>query len=426
MRLTCAPQSFTFDADPDTLQVVLYGKRDREHPERASTGAQVKRRFRTEKMQPAPKAWDFLSLALSVVTADLAEPRDFSPDGWTRDFDLTVAVADPEFWTTQAELVETSLAFLTTDRWRMRFVDGGELGEKPKVHEPPSEDSVVLISGGLDSLIGTIDLVKNGGKPLAVSQVVRGDADKQKAFAAKIGPLRRLEFNHNASTPEPEASLSQRSRSLIFIAFGVAVASALAAHQQGGEVPLYICENGFIAVNPPLTPARIGALSTRTAHPLFLDRIQRLLDACGLRVRLENPYRHRTKGEMLASCTDQELLKSLASTSTSCSRFLRHGYRQCGRCMPCQIRRAAFLKWGETDATPYVFEDIGANGPEHSGFDDVRSVAMALAQIDSEGLDSWVGSSLSRVLLADYSSLREVISRGMGELAALHERYRVK
>lgn len=425
MRLICAPKSFAFEPDSEALQVVLYGHRDRQG-ERASVGALVKRRFVLNKLVVHPRAWDFLSLALAVVTADFAEPRDFSPDGWTREFDLTVAVTEPDLWTAHKGAIEAALAFLTTDRWRLRFIAGGDAFEAPADRILPPEESVALLSGGLDSLIGAIDLVKAGKKPLAVSQIVRGDAEKQVQFAQRLGPLRHLVFNHNAITPDSQATLSQRSRSLIFVAFGVAAATTLESYEAGGEVPLYICENGFIAINPPLTGARLGSLSTRTAHPLFLGRIQGILDACGLRVKLDNPYRHQTKGEMLASCVDQPLIKEIAAASTSCARFLRHGYRHCGRCMPCQIRRAAFLKWGILDTTAYAFEDIGKNGPEHSGFDDVRSVAMALAQVSVDGLDAWIGSSLSRALLGDVSPLRDVVGRGLKELEVLHRKYNVK
>lgn len=426
MRLICAPKSFPFEADSEALQVVLYGPRDREHPERASVGALVKRSFVHEKLAVARRAWDFLSLSLAVVTADFAEPRDYSPDGWTREFELTVAVTEPDFWATQTTQIEAALAFLTTDRWRLQFVAGGEAYGTPPEPTLPAEESVVLLSGGLDSLIGAIDLVRSGKKPLAVSQIVRGDAEKQVQFAQRLGPLKHLKLNHNAITPENQSSLSQRSRSLIFVAFGVAAATTLASYYDGGDVPLFICENGFIAINPPLTAARLGSLSTRTAHPLFLKRIQGVLDACGIRVKLDNPYRHQTKGEMLASCVDQPLITELAASSTSCARFLRHGYRHCGRCMPCQIRRAAFLKWGITDTTAYAFEDIGKNGLEHSGFDDVRSVAMALAQVSADGLDSWIGSSLSRALLGDVSLLKDVVGRGIKELEVLHKTFNVK
>lgn len=423
MKLICAPKSFMFPDGDDALHVVLYGQAGR--PDRASAGASARYDILRAKLLAAPRAWDLLSLALSVVTADLAELRDQSPDGWTRDFELQVAVADLEFWTTQAPAIEAALAFLTTDRWRIRFVEGGMLPAAPREPVYPDEDSVLLLSGGLDSLIGMIDRLEGGRRPFVVSQVVRGDAEKQTEFARKTGGgLRHLQLNHNASalgTEEP----SRRARSFIFIAFGVLAATTLARYRAGAEVPLFLCENGFIAINPPLTGARVGSLSTRTAHPEYLRRMQDILTAAGLRVQIQNPYQLKTKGEMMTECRDQNSLKAAAATSTSCARFQRFNYRHCGRCVPCQVRRAAFIVWSQPDTTEYVYEALGKDDAEHAAFDDVRSVAMAIAEAKAEGLDRWLGASLTAPRIGETAELRSLIGRGLKELAALHEKYGV-
>ena len=262
------------------------------------------------------------------------------------------------FWAGQAAAIEKALAFLTTDIWRVRFHHGGMLPAAPKKVVRPDQDCVALVSGGLDSLVGAIDLVAEGRHPFAVSQVVRGDAEKQESFARIIGGgLRHLQLNHNADTPGTEDT-SQRARSLIFLTFGVLAATTLRRYREGESIPLFVCENGFIAMNPPLTGGRLGSLSTRTAHPEFLTRFQNVLEAAELRVQIVNPYRAITKGEMLQHCSDQLLLKAHAIHSTSCGRFQRFNYKHCGRCVPCQVRRAAFLSWGVIDTTPYVLSLI--------------------------------------------------------------------
>jgi 7-cyano-7-deazaguanine synthase in queuosine biosynthesis len=380
-----------------------------------------------KKLVAAPRAWDLLSLALSVVAADFAGHRDKSPDGWTREFDLEVAVTDPAFWNTQVETVKSALGFLTTDRWSVRFVEGGMLPDPPSSPTLPDEDCVVLLSGGLDSLVGVIDLVASGSKPFAVSQIVRGDAEKQERFAQKIGGgLGHLRLNHNAKVPNSENPPSQRARSLTFLAYGIFAATTIARYLEGDQVTLYVCENGFISINPPLTGARLGSLSTRTTHPVFLRQVQRLVDVAGLRVHIENPYQYKTKGEMLAGCADQALLKSEAALSTSCGRYKTHKYTHCGRCMPCQIRRAAFLTWCIADSTVYVYEDIGKDNEHHARFDDVRSAAMAIEEAHLEGLDYWLGATLSSTLLDDVGLLKDVVKRGLAEIAALHQKYGVK
>lgn len=425
MRLACGPEGAELPGGDGILRVVLYGQPRGEGE--GSAGDAAKAEIQRRRLEPAPRAWDLLSIALSVVTADFASLRDQSPDGWTREIELDIAVADAPFWSGQAVALAEALAFLTTDRWTLHFYEGGLLPAPPREPVQPTEDCVVLLSGGLDSLVGAIDLAAAGHKPYAISQTVRGDADKQVDFAAKIGGgLGHLQLNHNASTPGSQEA-SQRARSLIFITFGVIAATALKAYQDHEEVPLFVCENGFIAINPPLTGGRLGSLSTRTTHPEFFARLQGVLGTAGLRVKITNPYATKTKGEMLKECADQALLRREAVRSTSCGRFQRFNYRQCGRCVPCQVRRAAFLAWSAVpDTTDYVYKPIGKNDAEHAGFDDVRSVAMALAAVRANGLESWLGHALASPFIQDRAAVLRMLERGLGELRALHQAYGVK
>jgi hypothetical protein len=154
--------------------------------------------------------------------------------------------------------------------------------------------------------------------------------------------------------------------------------------------------------------------------------LQRLIDAADLRVRVENPYQIKTKGEMLRDCTTKALLRLHASETTSCGRFKQFGYKHCGRCVPCLVRRAAFRAASMTDKTKYVHVDLGRDDSDHAGFDDVRSVAMALAEVRTDGLEAWIGTSLSTTLLGDVGPLQSMVGRGLKELGALFKFYRVK
>src|SRR5262249_51932596 len=84
---------------------------------------------------------------------------------------------------------------------------------------------------------------------------------------------------------------SSRSRSLLFLALGLAVASI-------HGVPLWIPENGFASINPPLGSERLGSLSTRTTHPTFLQGLTAALAKVGAHSAIENPFAGSTKGEM--------------------------------------------------------------------------------------------------------------------------------
>lgn len=369
-------------------------------------------------LRPPVNAWDFLAISLSVAAADQACLRSDSPDGWTREIDLQVAVNDPDLWSKQASGIEAALRFLTGDVWRLAFGSGGAPAPEPTKHSrrPPDGDCVCLLSGGVDSLVGAIDTVKTGARPILASQIVQGDAERQRGFANAVGDgLSHLQLSHAIQPPGP-VERSQRARSIVFLAYGVLAASVLPRHQEGERVELYVPENGFISLNIPLTPLRLGTLSTRTTHPHFLGQVQTLLDESGFHVQLSNPYQFDTKGEMLLGCRDQPLLSRLVSQSTSCGRFARFSYTHCGRCVPCLARRAAFHRWGVPDKTLYKFADLSRNDSEHRHFDDVRSVAFASTRVARAGVDDWAGSALSSQLLGDVGPYSDVARRGIEEL----------
>lgn len=413
MNFYCAPPSELRAPTKDTVRVSLY--EDIGQAGVGSAGTGLVKLCKRAQIGASLTAWDLVSIALAVVSADGGAPRATSPDGWTRDLSTTVALADPAPWVARKEAIERLLSFLTGDIWRLQFVGNGVVPTISPVFAGP-EEAVVLLSGGMDSLVGAIDAATAGRRLFAVSQVAAGDKTHQKRFASSIGGgLRHLQLNHN-SRPPGSGENSQRARSFVFIAFGVLAATSLSTYAKGGRVDLLIPENGFISLNVPLTPMRIGSLSTRTTHPFYVREMQGVLDAVGLRVRLLNPYQHHTKGEMLAGCKDQALLKRLVDQSTSCGRFTRNNFTHCGRCVPCLIRRAAFNAWGRRDSTQYVYADLSVDDVRHKHFDDVRSVGMAIETVRLKGIDSWAGSALSSAQLGNLTPYRDLLKRSLKEI----------
>lgn len=415
MAILCGPtQSKLGRLGKDDIRCILYSSAV--NSSQGSAGGTLLKHIQSAKLSPVPRSWDLLSLALSVICADTAIRRSDSPDGWTRQIALKVAVSDPDFWMTKRSLIEDQLKFLTTDIWQLEFTGNGLHPKPPKVPQLPNGDCVTLLSGGLDSFVGAIDLVSAGKNPFAVSQVAAGDKKSQAYFASKIGGgLDHLQLNHNVKCPG-DNDRSQRARSLIFLAYAVLGASALKHYKEGEHVDLYMCENGLISINPPLTPARLGSLSTRTTHPIFLGMFQELLDAAELRVSVHNPYQFKTKGEMLRECKDQAFLAKHAAETTSCGRYARNGWKHCGRCLPCLIRRAAFHAWGEVDKTTYVYADLSKNDLQHARFDDVRCAAMAAALVNAEGVDALVTTNLNAFTMGDLTPYKEALTLGIKEL----------
>ncbi len=323
-------------------------------------------------LAPSPVALDLLRLAGAIFCVDKIVSRGESEDFWTREIAMQVPMSDVGAWDGAKDLLIKALTFLSGDRWEFDFVADTVEGLDAEVLDGDF-DAVSLFSGGLDSLAGVIDLLESEQRLTLVGhhdssltdskQVELHNALRERYGADRVS-LRRLllrpaapESSQARSLPSSEEN-STRTRSFLFIAAGVAAANAL-----GSNLPMFVPENGFIGINVPLSPARAGSLSTRTTHPLFMHRMQLLLDRLGLGNQLENPYRLLTKGEVLAASSDAELLKELAPRTVSCShpeaaRWRKRGQGNCGYCYPCLIRRAAMNRIGMDRAQDYSWDAL--------------------------------------------------------------------
>ncbi|PAP99797.1 hypothetical protein LRP31_09150 [Mesorhizobium mediterraneum] len=329
-------------------------------------------------LRPTETAIDLVILAAMVNAADTRVSRSANAqDGWTRELDLVVPVREPDLWAAQGALLARTLRFLTGDHWRIVFRARPAPFATIATARPSlglaEPDEVCLFSGGLDSLVGALDFLAGGGKPLLVSHY--WDSETSKAQTLLLDLLRknyktneplslraRLGFDRN-HVDTGEVENSQRGRSFLFFALAILAASGLTS-----DAPVRVPENGLIGLNVPLDPLRLGSLSTRTTHPFYMARFNELMRGLGIARRLENPYRHVTKGQMVRDCEDPALLRRAIPSSMSCSSPAKARYRglppqHCGTCVPCLIRRASLaagLDANESDTTPYVVKDLAA------------------------------------------------------------------
>ena len=381
-------------------------------------GLSIPSQLRKFGIVPTLSALDFAIFAISVVAADKLVPRSSTSDGWTRMIELSIPVCDAKTWLAQSNRIEKMLRFLTGDFWKLSFISiESPLNDHDKTPTKRSNDCVCLLSGGVDSLVGAIDLVTEGVSPLFVSQIVRGDAAHQRQFAEKLNPLNHFQWSIGKL---PSAEGSTRARSLAFFAF--AALSSCTIGRRDANVKIVVPENGFISLNIPLTTNRMGSLSTKTTHPVFISMLQELWDAIGLHADLALPYKFMTKGEILKECKNQEALLELVFSSNSCGKYQRHNLQQCGVCVPCLVRRAAFLEAEIQDETEkgYVFENL-----KTSDSHDLVAVALAVRQVDTEGVECFVKGGLSHISVEERQRLLGVVSRGVGELKNLFQSYRM-
>ena len=307
-----------------------------------------------------PRVSDLVRIAAYCFAADRAVlrggPVDVHREGWRRELTVCIPVADPAFWSAAGvrEAMEEVLGYGTEDRWALAFDrarpeeaqvpirwDARELLDAP--------DTVVLCSGGVDSLCALVEAVhQRGARPVVVSQWSANHIRaRQERLFVEVGrrlgrphlPRVSVEI-HRAGGGDGDSS--QRSRGFLFACLGAAVA----AHVGAGEVLL--ADNGYVSGNPPINGQLVGGLASRGTHPRFLRMVNRLLARVfGGAVRVTNPLWDRTRAEALGALTAADCPDLLAMTH-SCGKHHRRtpGRPHCGGCSQCVDRRFAVVAAG--------------------------------------------------------------------------------
>ena len=277
-------------------------------------------------------------------------------------------------------------------------------------------DSVALFSGGLDSGIGAIDLIDKGHKPLLVSHSYKGDKIRQDQIANMLnGRYSRFYVNADPHSHLEQTDITMRTRSINFLAFAVLACDALESINQIELVDLFVPENGFISLNAPLTPRRIGSLSTRTTHPYYISSLQNIFNSVGINVQIKNPYQFTTKGEMVSGCADYNLLKRLVDSTVSCSHWKRSN-QQCGGCVPCLIRRASLAKGGIKETNNYKNVDLTALLRAGDTKDDLLAVLIAIDQMKNRSIGGWIMDS-GPIPPNDLDNYKSIFMRGLTEVS---------
>jgi hypothetical protein len=370
-------------------------------------------------------ASDVLRLAVAVYCADLIVPRRAQPDGWTREIELSVPVVERAAFEAAADDPTEAITFLSGDQWDLQF-RALTVAEREEEGVPLQSDAVCLLSGGLDSLAGAIDLLSDGAKLTTLGHYESATTKTTQsslvaALSGRYGHLSHRQFGvqPNRRSPQRERPLpptrerTTRTRSLLFIAAGLALASSVS-----GACPLYMPENGFIGVNVPVASSRVGSLSTRTTHPHFLAALGRGLTKLGITNEVLNPFRLLTKGEVLQTSREPNILATTAQLTLSCAhpdygRFLGRARTNCGWCYPCLLRRAAMASIGADDGSRYLADVLDPNIAQ----------ASPTRRASLEALRDWLardfpdlGVLANGPLEGETQAFAELVRRGRAEL----------
>ncbi len=302
---------------------------------------------------------DLIRVASYVYAGDQTVSRGGTGDvyghHWTRDLHFVIPVANPRFWSKEevrGQLSET-LSFLTGDNYTFDFTESepsqrqlamGTDGSIPY----QAANSVMLFSGGADSLGAVVDGVVNYGKrPVLVSHRSTPSLDARQSHLA--AELRRRypvwNFPHISVWVNLRGSeakdFTQRSRSFLYCSLGAVVAS----HTGINEVA--IADNGVVSINIPKNAQLVGTYASRTTHPKFLTRVQDLfsmLFAGDLSV--VNPLQFKTRAEAMQILT-QNSCPDLLQDAISCAHSRQPAITpHCGVCSQCVDRRFGSIAAG--------------------------------------------------------------------------------
>ncbi|MEE6185094.1 Qat anti-phage system QueC-like protein QatC [Bacillus pretiosus] len=383
---------------------------------------------------PSNIGLDMLYVSLFIFGADRIISRELAKDNWSRNIKLNIPVLEKAKWEGSKRLVEEMLTFLSGDIWELEFRERGftegESKLKAKLEGKQSNtidvETICMFSGGLDSFIGAIDILEecSGSNVIFISHYGGGKGVKEyqdilrHKLVSKYNIAADNFMNFYASAKKGIEDTT-RTRSFMFFSHAIAIATSM-----NQPIKLIIPENGLIALNIPLTNSRLGSSSTRTTHPYYLKTFQELLKNFNINVEIFNPYRFKTKGEMMNSSKNKEFLMENISNSMSCShpdqgRMLGESEPcHCGTCLPCVIRRAAIKKANIADSTNYRDSDFTGGATAKINF---SSYLLGVRKFEKKF--AFLSIQKSGPIVENISEYTALYSRGMLEVLLMLEEY---
>jgi hypothetical protein len=266
--------------------------------------------------QLEPRQLDWLEILGHLFAVDLACERGLGDLDWSRSIQAWLPVRDPDYWTARRAAIEGIWTDLTDDEIEVRFEQADDPAPAPRMGSNPFPEhaGVALLSGGQDSFVGALELMSAGRHLLLLSHTASGATNSAQTAVERhlrgLDPgLVRMKLSARRRSEKifPGAESSQRSRTFLFVGAACVVAAAAGSRQ------VWLNENGIMALHLPLTPARLGSLSTHTASPPILERMRTLAsDVLGADLRLENELIGLTKPEVVGRASAPRLRPATA------------------------------------------------------------------------------------------------------------------
>ena len=303
---------------------------------------------------------DLVEIASYVYCADQVIARGGEGvvafgDRWRRNLTFHIPVRLPSLWSSKnsVDVLQRTLSVLSEDNYRFHFSQRSNAvpmqqylkfdGTAPDTQEL---DEVLLFSGGVDSLGGTVqEAVLDKRRVALVSHRSNSKifsrqkklVDGLRARCPQNPPLHIPVWVHQRGSGGHE--YTQRTRTFLYASLALTVARVF------GLKRFRFYENGVVGLNLPISEQVVGTRATRTTHPQVLNGFSDLFSLLtGERFTVENPFLWLTKTEVVDLIGDAGC-GPLIQGSVSCMHTHEQTIDQphCGRCSQCISRRFAAL-----------------------------------------------------------------------------------
>ena len=308
---------------------------------------------------------DLLEIASYVYCADRMTSRGARDaveyHSWSRTLEFVIRVRDEVFWNKPEvkKALSDALKFVTGDReYRFDFQPGHStsptgLFDREEFSVADEKDvSVILFSGGLDSLAGALERLINTDEQVCLvshqsfqPSIIRTQEHLANALRSRF-PNRVHHYRFRCSLKGIRApEETQRSRSFLYTSVAFALAYAYKQNR------FYVYENGVTSINFPRREDLANARASRTTHPQTIGLLQKFFSLfVDEPFSIEIPFLWKTKTEVFESINDSghpELIPSAVSCNKT---FQNMGQAtHCGECFQCVDRRIAAHASGSED-----------------------------------------------------------------------------
>lgn len=275
-----------------------------------------------------------------IVYTDFYTPRDEDTNNLKK-LTVNIPVNNLDLFNNVKDELNKLVKYVTNgENWNInfykiktpKFIDNNHLDV-----DTIKYNSICLLSGGLDSLAGT-QFEKSNNTIFVTFQTNSIELNNSsKIYDELIKDVNNVRVEILKKNFKCNSHYTERTRSLMFLASCIIYAD----YYNINKIKIY--ENGIMSLNPKFNFSR---RVTKTTNQKTLFMFNEILEKLGINILVINPFKYKTKSEVINFIPDNYLMHIKNNTRT-CSknpgivhfRNKNKGNFHCGVCIACILRQ---------------------------------------------------------------------------------------